>query len=97
MGDGLSKDADRALNLEECKAMWKKHDVNESGLLEKGEVRALMDDVRRRYGLKEPLTKEFVDEVFVELDAEGISAWTWHDFRQLGGPAYKALKRRVQR
>lgn len=97
MGDGLSKDADRPLNLSEVRAMWAKHNVNDSDILEKAEAVALIDDVRRRYGLKEPLPKEFVDDLFNELDGEALKAWTWHDVRLLGGPKYHDLKKRIQR
>mmetsp|Transcript_53148 Transcript_53148/g.99625 ORF Transcript_53148/g.99625 Transcript_53148/m.99625 type:complete len:720 (+) Transcript_53148:60-2219(+) len=97
MGDGLSKDADRPLNLSEVTAMWRKHNVNDSNLLEKPEAVALIDDVRRRYGLTEPLPKDFVDDIFDELDGEGLKGWTWHDVRLLGGPTYHQLKKRIQR
>ena len=36
------------------------------------QVRALMDDIRARYGLKESLPKDFIDEVFL---ADGGRAW----------------------
>merc|ERR1719498_312617 len=53
--------------------------------------------MQKRYGLKDKLPNDFIDEVFEDLDSERIDAWTWHDFRQLGGPAYHALKKRIQR
>lgn len=97
MGDGLSKDADRPLNLSEVQAMWNKHNVNDSSILEKHEAIALIDDLRRRYGLTEPFSSEFADDIFEELDGEELKGWTWHDVRLLGGPTYHQLKKKIQR
>merc|ERR1711971_1435078 len=95
MGQGGS--ASEPLSLEELRALWNKHDTNGTGELERGEVGALMEDVRLRYGLADPFERDFVDTVFRQLDQENLGFWTWHDFRQLGGQTYFKIQKQLQR
>eukprot|EP00929_Paragymnodinium_shiwhaense_P038960 TRINITY_DN20503_c0_g1_i1.p1 TRINITY_DN20503_c0_g1~~TRINITY_DN20503_c0_g1_i1.p1 ORF type:complete len:693 (+),score=117.35 TRINITY_DN20503_c0_g1_i1:86-2164(+) len=87
----------KPLSEDELRALWDKHDSNGSGELELLEVEALLDDVRLRYGMAEPLPQATVADVFKQLDSEGLGFWTWHDFRQLGGESYYRVQRAFQR
>eukprot|EP00927_Polykrikos_kofoidii_P038711 TRINITY_DN33121_c0_g1_i1.p1 TRINITY_DN33121_c0_g1~~TRINITY_DN33121_c0_g1_i1.p1 ORF type:complete len:685 (-),score=99.75 TRINITY_DN33121_c0_g1_i1:70-2124(-) len=93
----MGADGSKPLTLDELRSFWKKHDTNGTGELDLIEVRALLEDVRLRFQLPEPLDPGAVQVIFEMVDTEGQGFWTWHEFRQLGGESYFKIQKMLQR
>ncbi|CEM16616.1 unnamed protein product [Vitrella brassicaformis CCMP3155] len=69
------------LTDEELRTLWDHYDTDGSGYLDRNEIRVLLEKIRIRDGVPDPLPEPFVQMVFQELDPDGSNRIDFDEFR----------------